>query len=205
MGEVDAVVFDIGGVLVDWNPRHLYRQLFDDESEMEWFLSEICSLEWHVAHDLGHDIEKSCAELATLHPDHADLIRAWAERSEDMVSGPIPGTVEILRRLKNAGVPVYALSNMERETFPLRVERFDFLSWFDGYVISGLEGVVKPDPRIFHLLIERFGLEPSRTLFIDDSPVNVDAAIVAGLRAVQFVSPSELLDQLMRSGLALDD
>jgi 2-haloacid dehalogenase len=168
---------------------------------MEWFLTEICSLEWHVAHDLGHDIEESCAELATLHPDHADLIRAWAERSEDMVNGPILGTVDILRRLKHTGVPVYALSNMERETFPLRVERFDFLRWFDGYVISGLEGVVKPDPRIFELLIERFGLEPARTLFVDDSPVNVDAAIVAGLRAVRFVSPSELHRALVRLGI----
>src|SRR5439155_26592028 len=95
VSSVDAVVFDLGGVLVDWDPRHLYRQLFDDEDEMERFLAEICSLEWHVAHDLGHDIEASCAELAGRHPEHADLIRAWADRSEDMVRGAIDGTVEI--------------------------------------------------------------------------------------------------------------
>jgi len=201
MRAIDAVVFDLGGVLVDWNPRHLYRQLFDDEADMECFLAEICSLEWHVAHDLGHDIEASCAELAARHPEHADLIRAWADRSEEMVRGAIDGTVEILRALKEAGVPVYALSNMERETFPLRVERFDFLRWFDGYVISGLEGVVKPDRKIFELLITRFDLVPSRTLFVDDSAVNVDAAIAAGLRAVQFVSPSELITHLQGFGL----
>jgi 2-haloacid dehalogenase len=172
---------------------------------MEHFLSTICTLEWHVAHDLGHSTAESCEELAERHPEHADLIRAWGERSEDMIRGAIDETVAIFSEVRSNGVRCYALSNMEPETFPLRLERFEFLRWFDGHVISGLEGVVKPDPKIFRLLIERFGLEPCRTLFIDDSPVNVDAAIDAGLQAVQFVSPSELQDELIRRGLALDD
>lgn len=201
--EVDTVVFDLGGVLVDWDPRHLYRQLFDDDEDMERFLGEICTLEWHVAHDLGHDVARSCAELAEQHPDHAELIRAWAERSEDMIGGVIEGTVSILKTLKDAGVPCYALSNMERDTFPVRQDRFEFMRWFDGYVISGLEGVVKPDPRIFELLIERFALEPSRTVFIDDSPANVHAARRTGLRAVRFVSPDDLRSELVRLGLPL--
>lgn len=205
MSRVDAVVFDLGGVLVDWDPRHLYRQLFDDEEEMERFLAEICSLEWHVAHDLGHSIQESCDELAALHPEHADLIRAWAERSEDMVLGAIDGTVEVLRELTDAGVRCYALSNMERETFPLRLERFEFLRWFDGHLISGLEGVVKPDPRIFDLLLQRFGLEPSRTVFIDDSPVNVEAAKRIGLVAIRFESPDHLRKELADHGLDLTD
>jgi 2-haloacid dehalogenase len=199
--EVDAVVFDLGGVLIDWNPRHLYRQLFDDEAAMENFLATICTLEWHVAHDRGESTADSCAELALVHPEHAPLIHAWAHRSEDMIGGPIDETVEILRDLKATGLPLYVLSNMEPETFPLRLERFDFLHWFDGHVISGLEGVVKPDPRIFRRLLRRFDLQPARTLFIDDSAVNVEAAAKIGIKAVLFESPSKLRAQLEEFGL----
>src|SRR5947199_6094016 len=120
-GPIEAVVFDIGGVLLDWNPRYLYRELFDDEQEMERFLSKICTPEWHEAHDRGRSFEVSCAELASAHPEYAEMIHAWGRRSEEMVAGPIEETVEILRRLKAAGVPCYALTNMETETFPLRV------------------------------------------------------------------------------------
>jgi len=198
---VDAVVFDLGGVLIDWNPRHLYRQLFDDEAEMEEFLATICTLEWHVAHDLGQGTAESCAELALEHPEHAPFIRAWADRSEDMVAGAIDDTVAILAELRTDGVRCYALSNMEPETFPLRLERFEFLQWFDGHVISGTEGVVKPDPEIFHRLLRRFDLQPSRTLFIDDSPVNVEAARALGIRAVFFESPAQLRADLEEVGL----
>jgi 2-haloacid dehalogenase len=187
---IDAVVFDIGGVLLDWNPRHLYRQLFDDEEEMERFLAEICTLEWHEAHDRGKPFDVSCAELAALHPEYSEFIWAWSRRSEEMVAGPIDGSVEILRRLKAAGVPCYALTNMETETFPLRVERFPFLGWFDGVVVSGFEGVVKPEPEIFERLLERFDLVPEATLFVDDSPRNVRAACDLGIQAVLFRSPS---------------
>ena len=199
--EIDAVVFDLGGVLIDWNPRHLYRQLFDDEAAMEEFLATICTLEWHVAHDLGQSTADSCAELALEHPEHADLIRAWAERSEDMIGGAIDGTVSILAELRAAGVRCYALSNMEPETFPLRLERFEFLDWFDGHVISGLEGLVKPDPEIFRLLLHRFDLQPSRTLFIDDSKVNVEAANELGIQAVLFDSPAQLRADVELTGL----
>ncbi|HEV3227734.1 MAG TPA: HAD family phosphatase [Acidimicrobiales bacterium] len=198
---VDAVVFDLGGVLIDWNPRHLYRELFDDDTEMERFLADICTLEWHVAHDRGEGTEASCVALAERHPDHAPLIMAWSQRSEDMVRGELAETVEILAELKRDGVPLFVLSNMEPETFPRRVERFDFLSWFDGYVISGLEGVVKPEPQIFELLLQRFALDATRTVFIDDSTVNVDAAIASGLRAIHFTSPAQLRHELEALGL----
>ena len=199
--EVDAVVFDLGGVLIDWDPRHLYRQLFDDEAAMEDFLATICTLEWHVAHDLGHSTAESCAALALEYPDHAAMIRAWADRSEDMIGGAIDGSVSILAELKAAEVRCYVLSNMEPETFPLRMDRFDFLHWFDGHVISGLEGLVKPDPRIFRLMLGRFDLEPSRTLFIDDSAVNVAAATEIGIKAVLFESPAQLRVELRELGL----
>jgi 2-haloacid dehalogenase len=192
VAEIDAVVFDLGGVLLDWSPRHLYRKLFDDEDSMNRFLAEVCTLDWHAAHDRGVPVEESCARLATSYPDYADLIWAWAHRSEEMIAGPIAGTVEILRALKDQGTPCYALTNMEAETYPRRLRRFEFLSWFDGTVVSGFERTAKPDPEIFLRLLERFGLRPSATVMIDDSPPNLEAARSLGLRTVQFRSPARL-------------
>jgi 2-haloacid dehalogenase len=198
-GRPRAVVFDLGGVLLDWDPRHLYRKLFDDEAEMERFLSEVCTMEWHHAHDLGVPPEQTIPPLVDAHPEYAEMIRAW--RSEDMLRGPIEESVEILRSLKEAGVPLYALTNMERETYPGRRERFDFLRWFDGTVVSGFEGVAKPDPRVFELLLDRFGLTPETTLLIDDSAKNVAAARKVGMQAIEFESPEHLRERLEAAGL----
>jgi len=198
---IAAVVFDIGGVLLDWDPRHLYRKLFDDEAEMNRFLEEVCTLEWHAAHDRGKPTEASCAELAAAHPEHEEAIWAWARRSEEMISGPISDSVEVLRDLKAAGVPCYALTNMEVETYPRRLERFPFLRWFDGSVVSGFEGIAKPDVEIFDLLLTRFELTPAETLLIDDSPRNVRAALSIGMQAVEFRTPAELRRLLEEVGL----
>jgi 2-haloacid dehalogenase len=197
---IAAVVFDIGGVLLDWDPRHLYRKLFHDEDEMNSFLGEVCTLEWHDAHDRGKPADVSCAELAAAHPEHGELIWAWTRRSEEMIAGPIPESVELLRDLKAAGVPCYALTNMEVETYPQRLERFPFLRWFDGTVVSGFEGVAKPDVEIFELLLRRFDLAPDSTLLIDDSPRNVRAALSLGMQAVQFESASEVRQLLEEAG-----
>ncbi len=197
---IEAVVFDIGGVLLDWDPRHLYRKLFDDEKEMERFLSEVCTLEWHDAHDRGVPMDVSCTELAAAHPEQAEMIWAWSKRSEEMLSGPIAGSVEILRELK-AAVPCYGLTNMERETYPKRVERYPFLQWFEGTVVSSHEGVAKPDREIFERLLDRFDLEPSSALMIDDSPRNVRAAAALGMQTVEFRSPEELRRVLEDAGL----
>jgi 2-haloacid dehalogenase len=194
-------VFDLGGVLLDWDPRYLYRKLFDDESAMERFLDEVCTPEWHKAHDLGVPPEETAPKLIAAHPDQAELIWAWSRRSEEMIGGPIEGTVELLRSLKAAGVPCYALTNMERETYPVRRERFDFLRWFDGTVVSGCEGIAKPDVRIFELLLHRFGLTPAETVLIDDSDDNVEAARSAGMQAVRFRSPDQLRRWLEEAGL----
>ena len=158
-------------------------------------------MEWHHAHDLGVPPERTCAELAEAHPDQAELIWAWSRRSEEMISGPIDGTVAILSDLKAAGVPCYALTNMERETYPLRVARFPFMSWFSGSIVSGFEGVAKPDPAIFERLLDRFGLDRSTTVLIDDSPVNVRAARRAGMQAIEFRSPAQLREWLEHAGL----
>ncbi len=194
-------MFDLGGVLLDWNPRHLYRKLFDDEGDMEWFLSEVCTLEWHHAHDLGVPSEETSPPLIAAHPERAEMIRAWTERSEEMLAGPIDDSVEILRLLKAAGVPVYALTNMETWTYPGRRERYPFLRWFDGTIVSGFEGVAKPDPRIFELLLDRFALTAATTLLIDDSNTNVQAARAAGIQAIEFESPASLRRQLENAGL----
>ena len=194
-------MFDLGGVLLDWDPRHLYRKLFDDEAEMDWFLSEVCTLEWHHAHDLGVSPEQTSPPLIAEHPEHAEMIWAWTQRTEEMLGGPIEGTVEILRALKDRNVPCYALTNMESWTYPARRERYPFLEWFDGTVVSGFEGVAKPDPRVFELLLDRFALDAASTLFIDDSPKNVMAARTVGMPAIEFESPERLRSQLEDAGL----
>jgi 2-haloacid dehalogenase len=199
--QIDAVVFDLGGVLIDWNPRYLYRQLFDDQGEMEDFLGRICTPDWHRAHDLGEDITASCARLARLHPGYRDIIMAWAVRGEEMAAGQIDDTVEILCELMAAGTRCYALSNMEPETFTIRRARFPFMELFDGHVISGIEGVAKPDRRIFEILLRRHGLRPRSTVFVDDSAQNVDAAQALGITAIQYTSALRLRQDLRILGL----
>jgi 2-haloacid dehalogenase len=196
-----AVVFDIGGVLLDWNPRHLYRRLFSDERAMERFLAEVCTLQWHEAHDLGTPFAVSCERLAAEHPEQAELIRAWGTRSEEMIRGPIDGTVAVLRELLERGVRCVGLTNMEAETYALRYRRYEFLRRLEGIVVSSHEGVAKPDPEIFRRLLERFGLEPRRTVFVDDSRRNVDAARRFGIRTVRFRSPAQLRRRLVAYGL----
>jgi 2-haloacid dehalogenase len=198
---VDAVIFDLGGVLLDWDPRYLYRRLIADEAEMEAFLTRICTMEWHAAHDRGVPFAESCAALAAAHPDHAALIHAWGERSEEMLAGQIDGSVVILEELLHKGVHCYALTNMERETYPLRRQRYPFMQWFDGTVVSSYEGVAKPDPEIFRRLLARFHLDPTRTVFIDDSARNIETAVGLGMHAVKFESPIALRAALTRLGL----
>lgn len=198
---VDAVVFDIGGVLLDWDPRYLYRKLLHDDQEMERFLAEVCTPEWHAPHDRGASVERSCALLAAAHPELSDLIWAWAHRSEEMIAGPVPGTVEILRELQARGVHCYALTNIEAETYPRRRARFEFMRSFDGIVASGLEGIAKPDAEIFELLLHRYDLVADRTVLIDDSPANVQAARESGMQAVLFESAPQLRGWLEQAGL----
>jgi 2-haloacid dehalogenase len=198
-----TVVFDLGGVLIDWDPRHLYRQLFADPAEMEDFLARVCTADWHRAHDLGEDIAGSCRRLARRYPGHRDMIMAWAARCEEMAAGQFDETVEVLREAKAAGLRCLALSNMEPATFATRRTRFAFMDWFDGFVISGIEGVAKPDRRIFQILLRRYRLEPAATVFIDDSPANVEAARGLGMTAVRYTSAGQLRGQLRSLGLTV--
>jgi len=153
---IDLVLFDLGGVFLDWDPRYLYRKLFgEDVAAMEDFLANVCTPAWHSEQDRGQSIAEACAERRAKFPQYAELIDAWGERSEEMINGVIDGSVQIFADIKQAGVPCYALSNMERENWERRYETYDFLRWFDGYFISGLEGVIKPDPEYFELALER--------------------------------------------------
>ena len=198
---IDAVVFDIGGVLLDWNPRYLYRKLFEDEAEMEHFLSTVCTLEWHHDNDLGVPLEQTCGRLAAEHPEYAQMIWAWARRSEEMIAGPIEDTVTLLRQLHHLGTRCYALTNMESWTFPVRQARFSFFDCFDGIVVSSHEGVAKPAAEIFRRVLERFNLQAERTLLIDDAERNVDAARRLGWQAIRFQSPQSLRATLVAAGL----
>ena len=199
-----TVVFDLGGVLIDWDPRYLYRQLFDDPDEMESFLAEVTTAEWNAHQDAGRPWAEAIELLVAEHPERRELIEAFHGRWPEMLAGEIPGTVHVLAELRAAGVRLVALSNWSAEMFPIARERFDFLAWFEGIVISGDVGVNKPDRRIFELLMDRFGIEPAAALFIDDSSANVDAATALGFHAIQFTDPTALRVELVRLGLLRD-
>jgi 2-haloacid dehalogenase len=194
---VSAVVFDIGGVLIDWNPRHLYRQLFDgDEAAMEHFLTDVCSHDWNLMQDAGRPFAEGVAKLTARFPGHAELIAAYDTRWEDMVRGTIDGTVAILRELAARGTPLYGLTNFSTEKLPLCRRRFDFFEAFAGIVVSGEIGMVKPDRAIYDHLVETYGLTPSRCLFIDDNQDNVTGAREAGWQAARYVSSDQLRREL---------
>jgi len=197
-----VVVFDLGGVLIDWDPRHLYRKLFaDDEAAMEHFLATVCTHEWHRHHDRGRSFAEGARVLKELHPDKAELIDAFGMRQGEMMAGPIRGTVEILRELRDRGTPLYALSNWPAEGFMVARERFEFLGWFRGIVISGEIGSIKPQPRIYEVLLERFAIDPLSAIFIDDVEANAAAARPFGIHAVHFTTPAALRADLATLGL----
>lgn len=198
---VDTVVFDLGGVLVDWDPRYLYRTLFDDEAAMERFLAEVCTPEWNLAQDAGRPWAEAVAVLSAQHPQHAEHIAAYRTRWLDTLRGPIQPTVDLLGELREQGVRLYALTNWSQETFPLARERFDFLGWFEGIVVSGEEQLIKPDPEIFQRLIQRYAIEPARTLYIDDSLRNVAAAEALGMHGWHFQGADALRARMRALGL----
>ena len=199
-----TVIFDLGGVLIEWDPRHMYRQLFDDPDEMESFLTEVTTAEWNARQDAGRPWAEAVELLVAEHPQRRELIEAFHRRWPEMLAGEIPGTVDVLADLRAAGVRLVALSNWSAELFPVARERFDFLAWFEGIVISGDVGVNKPDRRIFDHLAEQFGIEPAAALFIDDSSANVDAATALGFQTIQFTDAATLRGKLERLGLLPD-
>jgi 2-haloacid dehalogenase len=201
---IDTVVFDLGNVLIDWNPRYLFRKLYgEDVAKMEHFLKEVCSSEWNECQDAGRPWQEGVAEAIARHPDHAEMIRAYHERWEEMLGEPILESVALLEELRRSGFRVLALTNWSHETFPVALERFHFLHWFEGIVVSGQEKLIKPDPAIFRLLISRYRIEPSRAVFIDDNVRNVAGAEQVGMRALHFTSAEKLRRDLRELGLTV--
>jgi 2-haloacid dehalogenase len=198
---VSAVVFDLGGVLIDWNPRYLYRSIFPDEAEMERFLAEVTTQEWNALQDAGRPWDEAIAELTARFPAQAEAIAAYRSRWQEMLGEPFQGTVAILDELRRDDVRVLALSNWSSETFGIARPRYPFLEWFEAVLISGDVGMAKPDPRIFHLLIDRFRLDPPTTVYVDDSPANVAAADALGMVGLRFRDAETLRVDLARLGL----
>jgi 2-haloacid dehalogenase len=196
-----AVVFDLGGVLIDWDPRYLYRKLLADEAAVEEFLATVCTPEWNAEQDRGRPFAEGVAELVERHPVHAAAITAYHERWTEMLGGDIADTVELLAELRDTGMPLYALTNWSAETFGIARERYQFLEWFDGVLVSGEERMIKPEPAIFRLLLDRFGLDPGAAFYVDDSPANVAAASDLGFDAVRFTGPEQLRRDLEARGL----
>lgn len=201
---IKNIIFDFGGVLVDWNPTYLYKNLFKEEAEMHDFLNDICTSDWNEQQDEGRTLREGTDYLVALHPEKTALIEAYYSRWEEMLAGPIQGTVDILQQLKNAGTyGLYGLTNWSTETFPIALARFDFFSLFDGILVSGAERIRKPDPAFYQLLLSRYNLQASECLFIDDNQRNTDAAIKFGISSINFKNPEQLLKELNAHGVFL--
>ena len=195
------VVFDIGMVLIEWDPRHLYRKVFKSEADMEWFLTHVCHPEWNLAQDHGRTFAEGRREATTRHPKHAAEIAMFDERWMDMVPGEISGTVDILETLHKRGTPLYAITNFSSEKFGATRQRFPFLNLFRDIVVSGDEKLIKPDPTIYQLLAKRNKIDLADSIFIDDSLKNVKGAEAVGMKAHHFTTPESLRTDLAKYGL----
>ncbi|HET6543081.1 MAG TPA: HAD family phosphatase [Chryseolinea sp.] len=199
---IDTIIFDLGGVLIDWDPRYLYRKIFKTEEEVTWFLQNICTPEWNDKQDAGRSFEEATQELIEKHPEWELPIRAWYDRWQETIPGPVHETVEILKHFKeNPTHRLYALTNWSAETFPWALNTFQFLHWFEGIVVSGIEKTRKPYPEFYKILFERYNIDPRRALFIDDNIKNIEGGKAVGLTTIHFQSPQQLRTDLQRAGL----
>lgn len=198
---LQTVIFDLGGVLIDWNPRYLYRKLMQSEAEIDYFLSNICTFAWNAQQDAGRSFREATAVLQAQHPQHRDMIAAYYARWEEMLGGAITESVEIFRQVKRTGLPVYALTNWSAESYPTAQKHFDFLHEFDGVVVSGVEKVAKPDARLFHILLERYNIVATHAVYIDDSASNIATAKSLGLHTIHFQSAAQLRRELPGLGV----
>ena len=202
MATIDTVVFDLGGVLIDWNPEYLYKQIIPDEAERRWFLSNITTPDWNEEQDAGRSLEEGTELLVRQYPEHERSIRVFYDRWKEMLGGPIHETVEIFRHLKEESkVRLYALTNWSAETFPIALELYEFLHWFDGRLVSGAENIRKPSPEIYTLLIERFGIDPTKAVYVDDNLRNVIPARELGFYGIHFQSPAQFQQELAMLGV----
>lgn len=199
---IDTVIFDLGGVLIDWNPRYLYKKIFNTEEEITWFLENICTPEWNEQQDAGRTFEEATEELVARFPEHELAIRAWYGRWQETIKGSFPETVEILRSIRDSGkYRLYALTNWSAETFPWALQNFEFLHWFEGIVVSGVEKTRKPFPDFYHILLTRYNVQPTKSIFIDDNLKNIEAARSLGIHGIHFRDGGQLRDELKTRGI----
>jgi 2-haloacid dehalogenase len=195
------IVFDLGKVLIDWDPRYLYRKVFEDEADMEWFLATVCHPNWNLELDRGRSFDDGVIEATARHPDYAEEIAMYRDRWMEMVPGAIEGSVAILEELHISGVPLYAITNWNGDSFRATRSRFGFLALFREIIVSGDEKLLKPDPAIYKLLTTRHALKTNECLFIDDSMKNVLGAKALGWQGHHFTSPEHLRKDLVERGL----
>jgi 2-haloacid dehalogenase len=204
MHELNTVVFDLGGVLIDWNPDYVYRHFFPLEAERRWFYEHICTPEWNEEQDGGRSLEEGTRILVEKFPEHEPLIRTYYEKWESMLGGPIAETVEILRELKfNTQTKLFALTNWSAETFPVALKKYDFLHWFDGRIVSGEEKTRKPFSDIYKRLIDRFHIIPSSAVYVDDNTRNLIPAKSLGFHTIHFQNPVQFRKDLKSKGFPL--
>jgi 2-haloacid dehalogenase len=202
MKKINNIIFDLGGVLVDWNPDYMYKKIIPDETKRKWFLENVCSLDWNEQQDAGRTIKEGTNELISLYPEYKDYIVLYYTRWEEMLNGPIHATVDIFRALKKKNqFGFYALTNWSAETFPRALEIFDFFHWFDGRVVSGEEKTRKPFRDIYEIILSRYGLVAEETVFIDDNIRNIKAGQEIGLECIHFTNPENLSSSLTSLGL----
>ncbi|MFZ1751550.1 MAG: HAD family phosphatase [Saprospiraceae bacterium] len=202
MISIDTIIFDLGAVLVDWNPRYVYKDVFITEDAMEHFLSEVCSSHWNELQDAGRSFAEGTQWLTNQFPQYTAEIKDYYVRWEDMLKGSILDTVNIFKELKGSGnYKIYALTNWSAESFPIAMDRFDFFHWFDGILVSGQENLKKPDPAIYELLFSRYGIDRSKAIFIDDNMANVVSAEQLGLRSIHFKNGDLLATELRNLGV----
>jgi 2-haloacid dehalogenase len=199
---ITTIIFDLGAVLIDWNPRYMYRTIFSDEAEMERFLAGITTSDWNEEQDAGRTLQEGTEMLVAQFPEHEANIRAFYSRWDEMLGEAFMDTVEILKDLKETGkYKIYALTNWSAETFPVALARFDFLQWFDGIVVSGTEKMRKPTPEFYHLLLGRYNVKAEEALFIDDNHRNILAAEKIGIHCIHFTSSEQLREELLKQEL----
>jgi 2-haloacid dehalogenase len=194
---INTIIFDLGAVLIDWNPHYMYSTLFDDEQEMKNFLATVCTPDWNEEQDAGRSLQEGTEILVQQFPEHEANIRAFYSRWEEMLGDPFWDTVEIFKELKESNkYKIYALTNWSAETFPVALERYDFLNWFDGIVVSGAEKMRKPTPEFYRILLNRYGIKAEEALFIDDNYRNILAAEKLGIQSIHFISADKLRERL---------
>lgn len=199
---IETIIFDLGGVLIDWDPRYLYQKLFDDAERMEYFLTHITNSDWNEQQDAGRSLAEATEALLMQHPQWEAHIRAFYGRWTEMLNGPIEPTLAIFKELKEQDqYSLFALTNWSAETWPIAWDRYDFLHWFEGILVSGQEMMRKPTPRIYQLMEERFPLQLSTSIFIDDNLRNVEAARREGLQSIHFTGARALREELVQLGL----